>query len=157
MLFICKIEDFNSKNIHFDNNSKIIDNTKSENNQINNNINLLDIDSIDEPSNINNNNNNFNNNNALLNKNADVHYDLLDFSNDPFADFNCNNQNNFMQSNNFINNNMNNNSNNFNAYLQTGQAGNFNIEEVNKNVEIFKKNEKSNDPFNFVDELMKKK
>ena len=62
--------------------------------------------------------------------------------------FNDNNQNL-----NFSNNG--NNSYNMNI---SSQAGNFNTEEVNKNVVKFKKDtQKSNDPFNFVDDLMKNK
>ena len=156
ILFICVIEDF--KDIKSEKNIKDTDtginNPQSQqiNNKINNNINLLEFDYDDKPNNNNHNidllgdifqsssynvmNNNFNNNLMKPSENKD----LIQF-NDNIQDLNFSNNGN----------------NSYNMSI-TSQSGNFNIEEVNKNVEKFKKDtQKSNDPFNFIDDLMKKK
>jgi hypothetical protein len=159
ILFICVIEDF--KDIKSEKNIKDTDtginNPQSQqiNNKINNNINLLEFDYDDKPNNNNNNNidllgdifqssnynvmnSNFNNNNNLMNQSENK--DLIQF-NDNIQDLNFSNNGN----------------NSYNMNISS-QTGNFNIEEVNKNVEKFKKDtQKSNDPFNFIDDLMKKK
>jgi len=148
ILFIAKIEDLKS-NI----NQNTMENTdikKAESQQTNNNnnVNLLD---FDFPNNTNSNS---------IKTNDDIN--LLDdiFKNNSNSNNNNNDLYNFTtqsQINNnaqFTNNNQMNNCYNMNI---TPQVGNFNAEFVNKNIGMPKQDKKSNDPFDFINDMMKKK
>jgi len=151
ILFIAKIEDLKS-NINEDTMKNNDIKTESQQTSNNNNVNLLD---FDFPNNANSNSNNTNDNINLLdgifNNNASNN------NNNNFNDiFNFTNQsqnNNNMQ---FNNNNHMNNYYNMNMNISP-QGSNFNVEQVHKNVEMLKQDKKSNDPFDFVNDLMKKK
>ena len=147
ILFIAKIEDLKSNlNKNIMKNNEI---NKAESQQTINNINFLD---FNFPNNVNTNSTNTNEDINLLDgifnnsSNNNNYNDIFNFANQ------SQNNNNNMQ---FNNNNQMNNCYNMNV---SPQVSNFNVEKVNKNIEIFKQVEKSHKhPFDFVNDLMKKK
>ena len=148
ILFIAKIEDLKS-NIN-ENTIKNSDINKAESQQTsnnNNNINLLD---FDFPNNANSNSNNINDDINLLDGIFKNNANNNNNNNEMFNFTNQSQYNNNMQIN---NNNHKNNCYNMNI---SHQVSNFNVEQVNKNVEMLKQDKKSNDPFDFINDLMKK-
>lgn len=157
ILFISKIEDFKDNTIKNSDTDLNINKAQNMqlNNQINNNINLLDFnDNIQNNNNTNNVNlledvfqNNGNNNNQTNSSNLNNEINNI-FLNVPQNNNNItNNNSNF----NFINTPYSNNN------IQNSNQNQFNIEQVYKNIGHIKQDKKSNDPFNFIDDLMKKK
>ena len=151
ILFIAKIEDLKS-NIN-KNKMKNNDINKAESQQTsnNNNVNLLDFGfSNNANSNSNNTNDNINLLDGIFNNNANNNNNNY---NDMFNFTNQSQNNNNIE---FNNNNHMNNCYNMNMNISP-QESNFNVEHVNKNVKMLKQDKKSNDPFDFINDLMKKK
>ena len=154
ILFIAKIEELKS-NIN-ENTIKNSDINKAESQQTsnnNNNINLLD---FDFPNNANSNSNNINDDINLLDGIFKNNANNNNNNNEMFNFTNQSQYNNKMQIN---NNNHKNNCYNMNMNMNMNishQVSNFNVEQVNKNVEMLKQDKKSNDPFDFINDLMKK-